>query len=105
MGPYTAPVTVVPRKSKPGALQVETKRLVVDYRVLDQQIPRVQTAQAKSKGSLTLIKTEIDHIWSELKGAKYFTILDMRSGYSHILIHPDSRPKTVFTCPYGKFQW
>ena len=20
-------------------------------------------------------------------------------------IHPDSKPKTAFTCPYGKFQW
>ena len=48
---------------------------------------------------------KIDHIWSRLKGAKYFTILDIRLAYHDISIHPDSRPKTAFTCPYGKFQW
>ena len=62
--------------------------------------------QAKSKGSLALIKkAKINHTWSRLKGAKYFTILDIRSGYHHISIYPDLRPKTAFTCPYGKFQW
>ena len=48
---------------------------------------------------------KIDHIWSILKGAKYFIILDIRSGYHHILTHPDPRPKTAFTCPYQNFQW
>ena len=24
---------------------------------------------------------------------------------TEISIHPDLRPKTAFTCPYGKFQW
>ena len=62
--------------------------------------------QAKSKGSLPLIETaKIDNIWSKLKRAQYFTILDIRSDYHHILIHPDTRLKTLFTCPYGKFQW
>ena len=63
-------------------------------------------AQAKSKGNLALIEMEkIDHIWSRLKGTGYFTICDIKSGYHHILMHPDSRPKIAFTCPYGKFQW
>ena len=53
-----------------------------------------------------LIETsKIDHIWAELKGAKYFSSLHIRSGYHHISIHPESRPKTAFICPYGKFQW
>ena len=46
--------------------------------------------QAKSKGSTAVIKmAKIDYIWSRLKGAKYFPILDIRSGY-HISIYPDS---------------
>ena len=60
----------------------------------------------KLKGNLALIKTaKLDHIWSKLKGAKYFTILDIRSGYHHISIHPDLRLKTDFTFLYGKFKW
>ena len=62
--------------------------------------------QSKLKGCLALIEmATIDYIWSGLKGAKYFTILDIRSGYHYILIHPGSRPKTAFAWPYGKFQW
>ena len=105
MSPYAAPIIVVPRKSKPGAPLTETKRLVLDYHKLNKQIPKVQTTQAKSKGSLALIETtKIDLIWSKLKGAKYFSILDIWSGYYHISMHPGLRPKATFTCPYGKFQ-
>ena len=44
-------------------------------------MPKVQTTQAKLKGSLALIETaKIDHIWSKLKRAKYFSILDIQSG-------------------------
>ena len=106
MTPYAAPIIVVPRKSKPGTPLAETKRLVIDYWELNKQIPRLQTTQAKSKGSLALIKAmKIDNIWSKFKGVHYIAILNIRSGYHHILIHPDFRPKTAFTCPYRKLQW
>ena len=47
----------------------------------------------------------IEHIWAKLKDARYFSSLDIRSGYHHISVHPDSRRKTAFICPYGEFQW
>ena len=62
--------------------------------------------QAKAKGIITLIEmAKIDHILAKLKGAQYFSSLDIRAGYHHISIHPDSRPKTAFICVYGKFKW
>ena len=62
--------------------------------------------QAKVKGTIMLIETaKIDHIWVELKGAQYFSSLDIRAGYHHISIHPSSRPNTALLCLYGKFQW
>ena len=106
MSPYSTPIIVVPRKSKPGDPLTETERLVIDYGELNQQIPKVQTSQAKSKGRLALIETaKIDHIWSKLKGTRYLSILEIWSGHQHISIHPDSRPKATFTYPYRKFQW
>ena len=105
MSLYASPIIVVCRKSKPKAPLAETKRLVIDYWELNKQFPKVQTTQAKSKGSLALIETaKVDHVWSKLKSAKYFSILDICSGYHHIPIHPGPKPKTAFTCPYGKFQ-
>ena len=104
MSPYATSVIVVPRKCKQSAPLAETKRLVIDYPELNKQIPKVQMTQAKLNGSLALLKmAKIDHIWSRLKGAKYFTIIDIRSGYHQILIHTDSRPKTALACLYGKF--
>ena len=65
MSPYATPNIVVPRKCKSEAPLAETKRLVIDYRELNKQIPKVQTTQVKSKGSLVLIETaKLDHIWS-----------------------------------------
>ena len=56
-------------------------------------MPKVQTIKGKSKGSLALMGTaKIDHIWSKLKGEKYFSILANWSGYHHTTIHPHSRP-------------
>ena len=56
VSPYVAPITVVPRKSKPGAILTEIKRLVIDYCQLGKQIPKVQTTQANLKGILVLYK-------------------------------------------------
>ena len=106
MSPYATLIIVVLRINKPGACLAETKRLVIEYRELNKQIPKVHTIQAKSKGSLALIETaKIDHIWSKLRGTKYISILDIHSRYYHISIHPDFTTKTAFTCPYAKFQW
>ena len=78
ISPYTTPIRVVPRKSKPGPPLAETERLALNYNNLNKQIPKIQTTQAKFKGSLVLIETaKIDHIWSKLKGAKYFSTLDI----------------------------
>ena len=58
------------------------------------------------KASIALIETaKNDHTWAKLKGVKYVSSLDIRSGYHHISIHPESRPKTAFICPCGKFRW
>ena len=63
MGPYAAPVIVVPRKCEPGVSLAETKRLVIDYQELNKQILKVETTQAKLKGSLTLFQmAKVDYI-------------------------------------------
>ena len=97
---------VVPCKSPVWSSLTDTKRLAINCWELHKHLPKVQMVQAKAKGTITLIKTaKIDHIWAKLKGAWYFSSLNIRAGYHHISIHPDSRPKTAFICPYGKFQW
>jgi hypothetical protein len=38
-------------------------------------------------------------------GSKYFTSLDLTSGYHQILISEKDRPKTAFRTPFGHFQF
>ena len=40
-----------------------------------------------------------------MEGCKYFSILDLQSGYHHIGLSEKSKPLTAFTTHSGKFQW
>ena len=84
---YVAPIIIVPRKHKPGAPLKETKGLVIDYWEFNKQLPQVQTVQTKPKGMLALIPTpKMEHLLARIKDAKYFSSIDLRSGYHHIPI-------------------
>ena len=47
----------------------------------------------------------IESLLARLEGCKYFSILDLRSGYHHIGLSEQSKPLTAFTTHSGKFQW
>ena len=47
----------------------------------------------------------IESLLARLEGYKYFSILDLRSGYHHIGLSEQSKPLTAFTTHSGKFQW
>ena len=46
-----------------------------------------------------------EDIFSKLKGATYFTTLDLRAGYHHILLDKTSIPKTASNSPLGKYEY
>lgn len=85
--PYGAPILFV--KKKDG-----TMRLCIDYRSLNDQT-------IKNKYPLPYI----DEIFDQLRGAKYYTKIDLVSGYHQIRIHPDDIEKTAFRTRYGLYQW
>ena len=84
--PYGAPVLFVPKKD--GGL-----RMCVDWRALNKQT-------VKNKYPLPLAQELID----QLQGATVFSKLDLQQGYHQIRMHPDSIPKTAFSCRYGHFE-
>ncbi|GBG73566.1 hypothetical protein CBR_g16909 [Chara braunii] len=85
--PYGAPVLFVWKKNK-------DRRLCIDYRKLN-----VQTI--KNVGP----PPRIDDLLERLGGAKYFSKLDLKSGYHQIEIQPRDRYKTAFKMRYGHFEW
>ena len=44
-------------------------------------------------------------MYAKLKGAKVFSTIDLRSGYHHIALGKDSRVKTAFVTPFGKYDY
>ena len=97
---------VAPKKATPGAVETEQKRLCIDYRKLNQQMPFVQRADTKSRGTISIVPLpKIDELFAKLKGAKVFSTIDLRQGYHHIGLAPESIPKTAFTTPFGKWEF
>ena len=77
--PYSSPVVCV--RKKDGGL-----RLCVDYRLLNSKT-------IKDNYSLP----RVDEILDSLQGAKYFTKLDLKSGYHQIEIEENHKERTAFT--------
>ena len=46
-----------------------------------------------------------ESLLARLEGCKYFSILDLKSGYHHIGLSEKSKPLTAFMIHSGKFQW
>ncbi|KAI5754078.1 hypothetical protein M8J77_005524 [Diaphorina citri] len=85
--PYASPAFPVPKNT--GGY-----RLCVDYRALNANT-------VSEKFPLPLIQDQI----ARLKGAKFFSSLDMASGYHQIPIHPDSIEKTSFITYHGTWEY
>ena len=48
---------------------------------------------------------KVEDIFSQLNGTKYFSTLDLRTGYHHVGLTTDLIPKTAFTSPFGKYEY
>ena len=82
-----APVLFV--RKKDGSL-----RMCVDYCAINNITQRDQ-----------YLIPHIDDLLCELHGAKYFTTLDLASGYHQLQVVPEDVHKTAFQTPYGAFEF
>ena len=85
--PWASPVVLVRKRDG-------THRLCVDYRGLN-AVTRADTFPLP----------RIDDLLDQLGAAKYFSTLDLASGYWQIRMHADSVEKTVFVTPQGLFEF
>lgn len=88
---YNSPILLVPKKSTNGQKKF---RMVIDYRQLNKNL-------IPDKHPLP----RIDDILDSLGKAKYFTILDLYSGFHQIKLDKNSRECTAFSTDKGIYQW
>ena len=102
MSPWASPIVIVPEKSAPG--EPLKRRLCVDFRKVD-ELQQVIT-EGKSKGKISIHPLpKIDEMYAKVKGSRVFSKIDLRSGYHHIALGKDSRAKTAFVTPFGKYKF
>lgn len=87
--PYSSPIVVVRKRNN-------EVRLCIDYRKLNLQT--VKDAYALPN---------LEETFSALSGSKWFTVLDLKSGYYQLEVDEADKAKTAFVTPLGfwEFNW
>lgn len=92
ISPYTSPVWVVPKKS--DASGKKKFRLVIDYRKLNEKT-------ISDKYPIP----DITDILDKLGRAKYFSTIDLVSGFHQIQLNDEDTEKTAFSINSGKYEF
>lgn len=90
--PYNSPVWIVPKKADSSGKP--RWRMVIDYRSLNEKT--IHDAYPLPN---------ITDILDQLGGAKYFTILDLASGFHQIPMDIASKSKTAFSSLFGHYEF
>ena len=85
--PWGAPVLFVRKKDG-------TMRMCIDYRATNRVTKRMSHPLPR-----------IDECLEQLYGAKYYSSIDLKSGYHQIRIRKEDIPKTSFNTRYGSYEW
>lgn len=85
--PFSSPIVVVRKKNN-------SVRLCIDFRKLNSQT--IKDAYALPN---------LEEAFSVLTGSKWFSVLDLKSGYYQIEMEESDKQKTAFVCPLGFWEF
>ena len=81
--------------------------MCVDFRKINDLQPQVRRVDLSNQWkNISLVPLpKIDEMYAVLHGANIFTTLDLRSSYYHINLNEESKAKTAFVTPFGKYEF
>ena len=85
---FNSPILVVPKPNGGG------RRLVIDYR-------RLNSSNVHDNGPVP----RVDDVLDAVGRRRYYSIIDLKSGFWQVPLDEESRPMTAFSTPDGHFQW
>ncbi|WKA08987.1 hypothetical protein VitviT2T_026666 [Vitis vinifera] len=85
--PWGAPMLFAKKK-------YDTLKLCIDFRKLN---------RVTVKNKYPLLR--IDDLFDQLKGVKYFSKIDLRTGYHQLRVREENVPKTAFRTRYGHYEF
>ena len=87
VSPWASPIVIVGKKDK-------STRLCIDFRkIYEYSVPNCYPLP------------QIDDVLASLGGAKFFSKMDLKSGYHQVKMSDESRPKTAFITHMGLFEY
>ena len=80
--------------------------MCVDFRKINDLQPQVRRVDSATSGNISLVPLpKINEMYTVLHSTKIFTRLDLRSSYYHINLNEESKAKTAFVTPFGKYEF
>ena len=101
---WASPICIVKKMPNPGQPNKHQLRMCIDYRKFNQSL-----VTACNNNNIKVVSTfplpKIQEPLSRLNKCKYFSSLDLCSGYYHIILTEEAKKKIAFITADGKYQW
>ena len=101
---WVSPICIMKKKLDPSQPHKPQLHMCIDYRKVNQSL-----VMAHNNGNGKVVSTfplpKIQELLGILNKCKYFSSLDLHSGYYHISLTEGAKKKTAFVTADGKYQW
>ncbi|KAJ9545007.1 hypothetical protein OSB04_024714 [Centaurea solstitialis] len=98
--PGATPIAKAPYRLAPSELK---EMLAQQQELLDKGFIRPKLKKVTVKNKYLLPR--IDDLFDQLQGAKFFSKIDLRSGYHQLKVRDEDFPKTAFRTCYGHYEF